>query len=114
VDTDDPRPFFHIQTAVTRDRGEGPLNVGQVLSIFDAIDAYTINGARLLGLQEVTGSLEAGKKADFIVLDRSVIALVEAGKASAVGGTRVEQTWFDGQLVYRAESPALPKAADVQ
>ena len=46
------------------------MNAGEGIGILDAIDAYTINGARLMQQQDITGSLEAGKKADFIILDR--------------------------------------------
>ncbi len=101
VDTADPRPFHNIEKAVTRDEGEGPMNAAEGLAILDAIDAYTISGARLMHQQDITGSLEAGKKADFIVLDQDIIALANDGRADKISETQVLETWFDGQPVYR-------------
>ncbi|MCB1708162.1 MAG: amidohydrolase family protein, partial [Halioglobus sp.] len=101
VDTADPRPFHNIEKAVTRDEGEGPMNAGEGIGILDAIDAYTINGARLMHQQDITGSLEAGKKADFIILDRDIVALAENGNADQVSETKVLETWFDGARIYQ-------------
>jgi len=101
VDTADPRPFHNIEKAVTRDEGEGPMNAAEGLAILDAIDAYTISGARLMHQQDITGSLEAGKKADFIVLDQDIIALANDGSADKISETQVSETWFDGKPVYR-------------
>jgi len=101
VDTADPRPFHNIEKAVTRDEGEGPMNAAEGLAILDAINAYTISGARLMHQQDITGSLEAGKKADFIILDRDIIALANEGRADEIADTQVLETWFNGQPVYR-------------
>lgn len=101
VDTADPRPFHNIEKAVNRDEGEGALNAGEGIDILDAIDAYTINGARLMQQAAITGSLEAGKKADFIILDRDIVALARDGKVDEVSETQVLETWFDGAPVYR-------------
>ena len=104
VETDDPRPFYNIQTAVTRDAGFGSFNPDQRLGILDAIDTYTINGARLMDQAGITGSIEPGKKADFIVLDRDIVALARTERSSQIGDTRVLQTWFDGRLVFGEEA----------
>jgi predicted amidohydrolase YtcJ len=105
VDTHDPRPFVNMAIAVTRRlRGEQPLNADQGISIREVIDAYTINGARFLGREAQAGSIEVGKSADFIVIDRDILALADRGKAEEISGTKVLQTWFLGKRVYHASS----------
>ena len=75
------------------------------MSIRDAIEAYTINGARYLKLDGVAGSIETGKSADFIVLDRDILTLADAGKADDIARTQVLKTYFMGREVYRRPAP---------
>jgi predicted amidohydrolase YtcJ len=101
VDTRDPRPFINMQMAVTRAfDGHRPLNPAQRVELRDVLDAYTINAARYLNLEQVAGSIEAGKSADFILVDRDILALAAGGKAEEIGGTKVLGTWFMGRKVY--------------
>jgi imidazolonepropionase-like amidohydrolase len=51
-----------------------------------------------------TGSLEVGKSADFIVVDRDILALADSGKADEIMQTQVLKTWLKGRVVY------VPKA----
>jgi predicted amidohydrolase YtcJ len=69
-------PFLGLQMSVTRREYDDPS--GDVLSpasarlpLEAAIEAYSLSGARQLGRADSLGSLEAGKRADFLVLDRS-------------------------------------------
>ena len=101
VDTRDPRPFVNIAQAVTRAGTDGSvLNASHAISILDALDAYTINGARLFGHAQQTGSLEVGKLADLTVVDRDLIHLAETGRAHEISEARVVKTMFEGQWVF--------------
>ena len=105
VDTRDPRPFFNIEKAVTRrnDVTGKVYNPSERISVKDALDAYTINGARMLAQDHITGSLETGKVADLVILDTDLLALESEGKASTISDTKVLSTWFDGREIYTAK-----------
>lgn len=105
VDTRDPRPFFNLEKAVTRhnDRTGHIYNPEQRISVRDALDAYTINGAMALRQDHLTGSLEVGKKADFVILNHDLLALETEGNTTEISETQVIATWFDGHEIYRAD-----------
>ncbi len=101
VDTPDPRPFVNMAMAVTRRLPGAPaLNPSQAISIRDVIDAYTISGARFLGLEQEAGSIEVGKSGDFVVLDQDILKLADEGHADDIRNTAVLETWFMGKSVY--------------
>ncbi|HEX4618869.1 MAG TPA: amidohydrolase family protein [Steroidobacteraceae bacterium] len=107
VETSDPRPFVNMARAVTRAYpGLPALSPEQSVPLRDVIDAYTVNGAQMLYLRDVAGSIEVGKSADFIELDRDILALADGGHAADVADTKVLATWFRGARVY--SRPAQP------
>jgi predicted amidohydrolase YtcJ len=106
VNTRDPQPFVNMQFAVTRALpGLPPANPAERLTLAEIVEAYTLNGARAMGRGEEFGSLTVGKSADFIVLDRDIFALADAGRTEEIGTTQVLQTWFRGRRVYLAAQP---------
>lgn len=69
------------------------------LELGQAIAAYTAGTAHVNDLDDVTGSIQAGKLADLVVLDRNPFD----GPAHEIGDTRVLRTYVDGALVHCAE-----------
>src|SRR3979490_2713302 len=58
VYTRDPQPFVNMALPITRSvAGAPPLSPQQSISVREVIEAYTINGARMLGLEKDAGSI---------------------------------------------------------
>ena len=100
VGSRDPMPFVSLQQAVYRSDGEIVLNADQRIDIHSAIEAFTINGARLFGHDDAVGSIEVGKKADIIALSQNIVELAGNGNIHRVGETAVTLTVFDGKIVH--------------
>ena len=100
VGSRDPMPFASLQQAVYRSDGEVVLNESQRIDIHSAIEAFTINGARLMGHDESVGSIEVGKRADIIALSRNIVDLAESGRPEEISATTVTLTVFDGRVVH--------------
>jgi predicted amidohydrolase YtcJ len=101
--SESPNPLEGIQGLVTRAdplrRAPGTLWPEQAITAEEALQVFTRNSAVAMGLGSETGSLEIGKSADFLVLDRDAIA----GPADAIIDARVLSTWFAGREVHTAE-----------
>jgi predicted amidohydrolase YtcJ len=95
-------PFLGIYAAVTRQnldaQPEGGWNPEQRLTREEALRAFTIEGAYAAFWEERIGSLEFGKLADFVVLDRDIMTC----DASAIPATKVLETYSFGERVYQA------------
>ncbi|CAH7198575.1 Urease [Vibrio chagasii] len=66
--------------------------------IYTAIDAYTLNAAKSLGIENITGSIEVSKSADFTILDKDITTL----SARGIAKTQVLMTVLRGDVVYDA------------
>jgi predicted amidohydrolase YtcJ len=77
-----------------------PLAEGQVLSVWDALRAMTIEAARALHLDDDLGTLEPGKLADLVVLSADPLTT----PASELSAIRVSTTVIDGQIEWKEDS----------
>jgi len=93
-------PMLGIHAAVTRQdiKGwpEGGWYPQQALSREEAVRGFTLDAAYAGFMEKSVGSLEPGKRADFIVLDKDVMQI----DAAEIPSVRVLQTWLDGELVW--------------
>lgn len=95
-----PNPLLEIEVAVNRvavdDRGHEPFLPDERLDLATCLEAFTINSAYVNHLDTATGSLEAGKLADLVVLDQD---LFEAGERP-IGEAKVLLTMIEGEAVF--------------
>ncbi len=94
-------PFLGMATAITRRaKGfEGRLHPEEALTREQAIRFYTINNAHLLFLEDRIGSLEEGKQADFVVIDRDLLTCPE----DEIQKTQALATYLDGKRVFQRQ-----------
>jgi predicted amidohydrolase YtcJ len=79
---------------------QGMLQHGdQSVDLATAIESMTLSGARAVNREAHQGSLEKGKSADFIVLDRNIFDI----PVDQVGETSVVRTVFEGEPVFVSE-----------
>jgi predicted amidohydrolase YtcJ len=101
-----PDPWIGIETAITRQNPGGSartFGAGQAITLEQAIRMFTINAATRLGLDKDLGTIEAGKRADFIVIDKNPFRI----PATDIHTIKVQKTYIDGEVVFdRAKADA--------
>jgi len=89
-------PLKGAQAAVTRLDSEGyAIATAEAISITEALKAYTISAAAISGTRDF-GSLQSGKLADIIILDRDPLKTAPAELSSI----KVKKTFINGVCVY--------------
>lgn len=95
-------PFARLEGAVTRvdpASNEGtPLASTEAIDVAAAIRAMTLDSAYLMNIEDSVGSIEVGKRADMIILDKNIVDI----PAKEISSAKVLVTLFDGKVVYDA------------
>jgi predicted amidohydrolase YtcJ len=97
-------PFYGLYAAVTRQDQEGWPAGGwrreELLTREEALACFTSWAAEAAGMGNEVGTLAVGRRADFLVLDRDVMAV----PAEEIWRTQVLRTVIDGETVYEASA----------
>lgn len=88
-DADELSPLVKMQAALERE-SEGPKDIQT------AIEWMTINPARMLNQDKMTGSIEVGKYADIVVIDRDITEV----KTGDIERSKIVATLLQGKPVY--------------
>jgi predicted amidohydrolase YtcJ len=96
------RPMDTIASAVSRRTRAGePIGADQAMTMEEALFAHTIDAAYALLIDDRLGSLEPGKTADVVVLDRDLRTV----SRDDLGSVGVRTTYLAGRAVYDAAAP---------
>lgn len=94
----DFNPMRGIHAAMTRKSNSGQvIGEDKTVSLLQAIRMYTLNGAYASFEEDTKGSIETGKLADLVLLDRSILN----ADIDDIPDVQVEWTMIDGDIVYR-------------
>ncbi|MCJ7731828.1 amidohydrolase [Candidatus Bathyarchaeota archaeon] len=93
-------PFVSLWTSIARrtELKNTQMGTDQKVNREEAIRMYTVNGAYMTFEEDLKGSLEAGKLADMIILDRDILNCPE----DDIKDTKVLVTYLGGKIVYEA------------
>ena len=94
-------PFLAIEVAITRQNpltNAGPvLNSAQRIDLATVIEAYTKNVAYAMKREDDFGTIEVGKFADLVILDRNLFVI----PADQISDTQALMTFFSGRKIFQ-------------
>ena len=106
-----PNPFHGLAAAISREDAEGQPPGGwmpnQRLTMEQAFAAFTTGGAYAGFAEDRLGSLEPGRMADFIFVDRDIFA---TGDQREIRGTQVLETYVGGEKAWDRRRSAAQRS----
>ena len=102
IEIADSPPLMNLEAAITRKRPgypDDPVFVArQKVTLEQAIQCYTYNGAYQMRLEDQVGSIAVGKKADLVFLEKDLFKI----SPDKIHSTKVIQTMMDGKVTHQA------------
>jgi predicted amidohydrolase YtcJ len=96
----DSPPLMNLEAAVTRKRPGYPDDrvfvARQKVTLAQAIQCYTYNGAYQMRMEDQVGSIAVGKKADLVFLEKDLFKI----SPDEIHSTKVVQTMMDGEVTH--------------
>jgi hypothetical protein len=90
-------PLMALHGLVNRRTKSGrPIGQSQKVSVLDALKLYTINAAYQQFDEDILGSIEEGKLADFVVLGEDILKV----PTEKIKDIPIDMTIIDGKIVY--------------
>jgi predicted amidohydrolase YtcJ len=94
-----PNPWYGIYGMVTRKTSSGDvLYADEGVKPIEAIRAYSIDGAHAAWEEDIKGSIEAGKLADLIVINKNPLKI----NPEELKDIKTVMTIIDGKIVYES------------
>ncbi|QYZ69350.1 amidohydrolase [Neotabrizicola shimadae] len=96
----DANPWIGLVGMITRrdpsGRFPGSVGAAEAIPLAEALPIFTVNGARALGLEGLTGVIRAGASADMVVLDEGLDTM----PPEEIAAIRPAATLFEGRVVH--------------
>jgi predicted amidohydrolase YtcJ len=103
---ENPNPFHGLAVAISRQDASGQPPGGwlpqQRISLEQAFAGFTRGAAYAAFAEDRLGTLEKGRMADFLFIDRDIFA---GATAQQIRDTRVLETWLGGRKVWERKEP---------
>lgn len=85
-------------TGIAPNYDNKPFNTSELLTVREALECLTINGAKQLGIDDKSGSIKIGKNADFLIIDTNFLDF-EGDDLRKIHESKIKDVYFEGKKV---------------